>query len=409
MSLRARLLAIASALTMFAGLGLVSTSSAGAIVTFNVANDHVTCNTLSGTIKFATHLKNSGPTTGSQTTTVTAALAGCVDDDNASVKMFKGAITASLASTGGSNCASLLGLSSQSASSPIVWTPGAGQGFIPKTTVGTVQKAATNVSFTQVRGGIDTVAQSAWNTSYGLFAIGSSVGTNPLAATVDFAGSDGWFAGSTQQDIGNILTACGSTAGLAALNFGNGAVHLGAGSSFPSSTTTCQANVSCSSPTVTSLDGSTSLQVTASPSPSGPQTLTLQVGGLSAMLCSLPGSGSVISKYHTTAADATKIAAYTVFGAAADFANNFYAAHNDISGCYGSPDPFNGWSPSWETGTYVYGPAPFDANTGLYEAFLGNCANHGGYTPCFVNINGGTYNTTEVHSPASANDPRISH
>jgi hypothetical protein len=146
------------------------------------------------------------------------------------------------------------------------------------------------------------------------------------------------------------------------------------------------------------------------------------------MLCTLPGSGSVISEYHTTAADAEKIADYTVFGAAADFANAFYAAHTDISGCYGSPDEFNGWSPeppsdgnpsggTWADGPYVYGPAPFDEGTGLYEAFLGSCANHGivteggviEYRPCFVNINGGTYNTTEVHSPASANDPRLSH
>jgi class 3 adenylate cyclase len=187
-----------------------------------------------------------------------------------------------------------------------------------------------------------------------------------------------------------------------------------------SSATACSAGVACASPTVTSSDLSTSLQVTSGPS-AGPQTLTLQVGGLSAMQCTLPGSGSVISQYHTSAADAGKVADYTVFGDAAVFANAFYAAHPDISGCYGSPDPFNGYSPAppacevecqagtWANGPYVYGPAPFDASTGLYEAFLGSCANHGGYQPCFTNINGGTYNTTEVHSPASPHDPRISH
>ena len=167
--------------------------------------------------------------------------------------------------------------------------------------------------------------------------------------------------------------------------------------------------------------------MTADPS-SGPQTLTVQVGGLAAMQCTLPESGSVIAEYHTTAPDAEKIADYTTFGAAADFANAFYAAHTDISGCYGSPDEFNGWSPeppsegnpdggTWADGPYVYGPAPFNEGTGLFEAFLGSCANHGieteegtiEYRPCFVNINGGTYNTTEVHSPASANDPRLSH
>jgi hypothetical protein len=184
-------------------------------------------------------------------------------------------------------------------------------------------------------------------------------------------------------------------------------------------TTACPSGMACDSPTVTSSDGSTSLQVTADPSAAA-STLAVQVGGLAAMLCTLPGSGSVISQYHTTAADAGKIGKYTVFGAAADFANAFYAAHTDISGCYGSPDEFNGWSPAppsegnpsggtWANGPYVYGPAPFDEGTGLNEAFLGSCANHDGYQPCFVNINGGTYNTTEVHSPASINDPRLSH
>jgi hypothetical protein len=137
------------------------------------------------------------------------------------------------------------------------------------------------------------------------------------------------------------------------------------------------------------------------------------------MFCTNLDSGSVIAEYHTTAADAAKVAEYTVFGAAADFAFNFYAAHTDISGCYGSPDPFNGWSPAppegefsggtWADGPYVYGPAPFDAATGLYEAYLGSCANHGGYQPCFTNIAGEGFDTTEVHSPASPNDPRVSH
>ena len=185
------------------------------------------------------------------------------------------------------------------------------------------------------------------------------------------------------------------------------------------SATTCSAGTACGSPTVTSSDSSTSLQVTSDPS-TGAQTLTVQVGGLPDMLCSLSGSGSVTAEYHTSAADAAKIADYTVFGDAAVFAENFYAAHTDISGCYGSADEFNGWSPAppdctectggtWADGPYVYGPAPFDASTGLFEAFLGSCANHDGYQPCFTNISGDGSNTTEVHSPASANDPRITH
>jgi hypothetical protein len=186
-----------------------------------------------------------------------------------------------------------------------------------------------------------------------------------------------------------------------------------------STTTECPPNEECDSPDTTSSDGTTSLQVTAEGS-DGAQTLTVTVGGIDPMLCSLPGSGSVVSEYHTTAGDAGKVADYTVFGDAAVFADAFYAAHTDISGCYGSDDPFNGWSPcvpsdistcsgTWENGPYSYGPAPRDEETGLFEAFLGSCANHGGYQPCFTNISGEGFNTTRITSPPSANDPRISH
>ncbi|MDQ1466390.1 MAG: hypothetical protein QOH10_805 [Actinomycetota bacterium] len=231
MKLRTRLLATASALTMFAGVGLMATTSAGAVVTFNVAADHATCNTLSGTIKFTSHLKNSGPTTGAQTTTAALALAGCFDDNNSNVHMFKGATTAKLTSNGGWNCAGLLGPTTDNGSSDLVWTPGAGQAFTPKITVGTVQKSATHVTFTQVSGGTFSVptANNPWNAAYGFFSIGAAYGTAPLNSTGEFIGADNgatsWFAGTTQQDIGYILTTCGTTAGIATLNFGIGAVH----------------------------------------------------------------------------------------------------------------------------------------------------------------------------------------
>ena len=88
---------------------------------------------------------------------------------------------------------------------------------------------------------------------------------------------------------------------------------------------------------------------------------------------------------------------------------------------YMSPTPVNkpdACEPStWADGPWSYRAAVLDGATGLYEAYLGSCANHGivteggviEYRPCFVNINGGTYNTTEVRSPASPNDPRVSH
>ena len=186
-----------------------------------------------------------------------------------------------------------------------------------------------------------------------------------------------------------------------------------------SSATTCPSGTTCNSPTVNSTDGSTALDVTAAAS-TGSQTLTTQVGGLPDMLCSLAGSGAVTAEYHTSASDAGKVADYTVFGDAAVFAQDFYAAHTDTSGCYGADDQWNGYSPAppdctectggtWADGPYVYGPVPFDSDTGLFEGFLGSCANHSGYQPCFTNIASAGSNDTQVHSPNGPNDPRITH
>src|SRR6266480_2804586 len=96
MKLRTRLLALASAVGMVAGFGIIGASPAGAVTTYAVGNDHLTCSTLAGTIKFTSHLKNSGATTGVNTITVALTLAGCVDDDKGAVKMFKGASTVKL-------------------------------------------------------------------------------------------------------------------------------------------------------------------------------------------------------------------------------------------------------------------------------------------------------------------------
>ncbi|MDQ1467034.1 MAG: hypothetical protein QOH10_1449 [Actinomycetota bacterium] len=231
MNLRTRLLASASALAIVAGFGLIGASQAGAVTTYAVGNDHATCNTLGGTIKFTSHLKNSGPTTGANTIKVALTLTGCFDDDKSAVKMFKGAAAVSLGTTNGWNCAGLLGPSSVSGATDLVWTAAAGQAFSPKITVGTVQKTASHVTFTQVSGGTFSVppANAPWNAAYGFFAIGPNYGTAPLGISGDFTGGDsgstGWFAGTTQQDIGYILTTCGTTAGVATLNFGIGAVH----------------------------------------------------------------------------------------------------------------------------------------------------------------------------------------
>ena len=233
MNIRTRLLAVASAAIVTAGLGVAVAAPAGAVTSFAVGNDHVTCNTLSGTITFATALKLSGPTTGAQTITVKAAVAGCTDSDQSGVKMFSGTLASTLTSNGGHSCGALLGNSNSTNNSRITWKPAAGQAFTPTVLVGTVQKPVTDITSTQVNGSTFAVppANTPWSTTYGLFSIGAAYGTAPISATQDFTGGDGgatgWFTGTTQQDLGNIINSCTSALGLKTISFGIGALHGG--------------------------------------------------------------------------------------------------------------------------------------------------------------------------------------
>ena len=232
MRTKSRITAIVSVLGMCAGLLSISAAPAGAVVSFNVGNDHVTCNTLSGTITFTTALKNSNPSTGTNTVTVKGAVGGCTDSDKAAVKMFKGIITSTITTNTGTNCSGLLGPSNVSGNARITWTPAGGQAFTPTVLVGTAQKPVTDISFSQINAGIFAVpaSETPWNSSYGKFQLGAQYGIAPISATTDFTGGDGgatgWFEGTTQQDIGLIFNSCATT-GLKTVNFGIGAVHGG--------------------------------------------------------------------------------------------------------------------------------------------------------------------------------------
>ena len=233
MHIRTRILATTSAVAMVAGFGLIGASPASALTTYAVGNDHVTCNTLTGTITFATALKNSGPTTGSNTITVKGTVAGCTDADKPAVKMFSGTIASTITTNNGTSCAGLLGPSNVTGTARITWKPAALQAFTPTVLVGTAQKPVSDIGFSQISGGLFTVpaGESPWSTSYGAFKLGTAYGVLPLSTSVDFTGGDGgatgWFDGTTQQDIGNILNTCGGTVGLKTVTFGIGAVHGG--------------------------------------------------------------------------------------------------------------------------------------------------------------------------------------
>src|SRR6476469_7441204 len=160
MNLRTRLLALASTAAMFVGLGVIGAIPAGALTTYNVANDHGTCNTLTGTIAFATGLTNNGPSTGANKITVKGTVGGCTDDDRGAVKVFGGTIASTINTNNGTNCTGLLGPTNITGTAQIVWKPGKGDAFTPTTTVGTAQKPATNISFSQVVGGTFSVPAS---------------------------------------------------------------------------------------------------------------------------------------------------------------------------------------------------------------------------------------------------------
>jgi hypothetical protein len=240
MNLKSRILAAASSITLLAGLGLVGAAApAGAVTPINVGNDHVVCNTLSGTISFATALKISGPTTGSNTITIKAALGGCTDTDNSTVKMFSGTITGTLTSSGGTNCSGLSGLSSSTTgNSTTVWKPASGQAFSPTITVGTSQKPGSVTHVAQTNGATFTIAASQGGTSqgpwagtvYGEFQVGTTFGTTAESSTADFTGGDGgasgWFEGTTQQDEQNLIAQCFG-AGIKSISFGLGAIKGG--------------------------------------------------------------------------------------------------------------------------------------------------------------------------------------
>lgn len=203
------------------------------------------------------------------------------------------------------------------------------------------------------------------------------VGTTSVKAT--YAG-DGLTAGSS-----------GSTAVTVAANPTPGS----------SAVVNCYAGKPCDSGNLKSTDNTTGLDVLSSPS-AGNQTVTASL--TSGSLHCAPAAGSpdndgddddgvwvgALATFNSTAPDSTKTVSYTGFGTTGAVMKHQYSEHTSYAGCYGSPTPFKGYT------TGVYGPAPFNAADGLYEAQLSNCANNSGAKPCFTNIAGSSYDTYQV-------------
>lgn len=240
MKLRTTLLAGVSALVMVGGFAAPAMAAhPAASVTVNVLNDHATCDTLIGTVSFATKLTLTGPTTGANTTTVKLAASGCNDDDHdytqGGLGPFSNAITGTLTTNGGASCTGLLGPGSATGVTQAIWKNPKGFLFTPTTLVGTAQKPVSNITISQDQGGTFAVSGTGgpWDGSgYGFFSIGTAYGTTAPSQTGGAnlfkgtdSGSSGWFAGTTNQGTGALLAGC--VKGLSKITFGIGALHVG--------------------------------------------------------------------------------------------------------------------------------------------------------------------------------------
>ena len=151
----------------------------------------------------------------------------------------------------------------------------------------------------------------------------------------------------------------------------------------PSSTTaTCGPDQPCSTEQITSSDGQTQLQVDAPPDPNG-QTITASLTN-GTLHC--PGDVDTelgaLATFETTTPSGDLTVHYLGHNSVGAQMQANYASHTLYLGCFASDQPFDGYTGG------VFGPAPFVAADGLYEAQLGNCANNSGELPCFTNIAG---------------------
>jgi hypothetical protein len=197
---------------------------------------------------------------------------------------------------------------------------------------------------------------------------------------------------------------------LTAASSGSGGLAVAPNSSPGSSTTVlCYSGQPCDTGTLNSPDNTTQLDVHADPSASNQAVSgSLSTGTLHCVAGGKPDNDGddddgvfvgALATFSTTASDNTKTVTYTGTGTTGAIMKHQYGEHTAYAGCYGSPNPFMGYTHG------VYGQAPFVAQDGLYVAMLPNCANFGGQRPCMTNVAGSNYDSYVVQAPAG--DPKI--
>jgi len=164
-----------------------------------------------------------------------------------------------------------------------------------------------------------------------------------------------------------------------------------------SSTVTCYAGQPCDTGTINATDGTSHVDVVSGPS-GNTQTVSASFGG-AALHCVEPAEedgpdgdgddddgvfvGTTVS-FSSTSTDSGKTITYTGTGSEGTTMQHQLSEHPTHAGCYGSPNPFNGFTNG------VYGAAPFNASDGLYEAILAACTFNAAL-PCMkgVAVSGG--------------------
>lgn len=173
---------------------------------------------------------------------------------------------------------------------------------------------------------------------------------------------------------------------------------------------TCYSGQPCDTGTLNSTDNTTNLDVRSDPSANN-QTVTASLSSGTLNHCVAGGRRDndgddddgvfvgALATFSSTATDAGKTITYTGTGSTGSTMRHQYGEHTQYAGCYGSPNPFKGYTNGH------YGDAQFFSDDGLYEAMLSNCANNGGVKPCMTNVSGSNYDSYVIQAPAG--DPKI--
>ncbi|HEY1739517.1 MAG TPA: hypothetical protein VGI86_12440 [Acidimicrobiia bacterium] len=231
-------------LVFAAGIAFVGSTSAGAKAPppVNVGNDHITCTTFYGTLKFnpAIMVVGSGPTTA----TVKATLDGCSDTDRGAYDASSNPGGVSIASSklsgtiaySSNGSGALLGAQSVTGAFTITWkVASATPKLVSTTTTLNFSGIDSSIVGLTLSGGPTGSAHN-FSDSYGLFTMGADAAhgaTGTPSVTGDFAGSDSGhtstFDGISSGSVAALSgpSGIGAKTGIKQVSLGVGQIHVG--------------------------------------------------------------------------------------------------------------------------------------------------------------------------------------